>query len=406
VFGQFLMLLYKGTNSYVLALIIFTLVIKLVLFPLSIKGKKSMMQTQALQGKMKQLQAQYGKDKNRYNEEVQKLYEKENVNPMGGCLWSFLPLPILWGVYAVVRRPLFFLYGLTAGQLEAINGVISDMGIELGTKNAAYAEMKVAELFNSNTDFLDACKNVLGDSASKLDHLINFNFLGLNLAETPKLKFWTDGLSWSSIGLFLIPIVVALVSMGSSFVTQRTNSYTRDKNAPMDASTKQMLILMPLMYLWFGFIMPAAMCIYMMTNAIISMLQEMLAARMLRGKYQEMQAKREEEERLEKEAEKRRKAEKIAKRQQEEAEAKERRKKAAAIAAAGGSAVKKESAAVKKDSANNKGAVGIRKYARGRDYDPDRFGGVTPYKDPSEVDEAAIEAALAKKKSGKKGDQE
>jgi YidC/Oxa1 family membrane protein insertase len=190
--------------------------------------------------------------------------------------------------------------------------------------------------------------------------------------------------------------------MGSSFVTQRTNSYTRDKNATMDASTKQMLILMPLMYLWFGFIMPAAMCIYMMTNAIISMLQEMLAARMLRGKYQEMQAKREEEERLEKEAEKRRKAEKIAKRQQEEAEAKERRKKAAAIAAAGGSAVKKESAAVKKDSANNKGAVGIRKYARGRDYDPDRFGGVTPYKDPSEVDEAAIEAALAKKKSGKK----
>lgn len=404
LFGQFLMWLYEFGGSYVLALVLFTLVIKVVMFPLSIKSKKSMMQTQALQGQMQKLQAQYGKDKNRYNEEVTKLYEKEGVNPMGGCLWSLLPLPILFGVYAVVRRPLFFMYGLTVSELETVNGVLSNMGVSFGTNNA-YAEMTVANMFLTDSSFLETVKAALGEAAVKLDTLVNFNFIGINLAETPKLKFWENGWGWDSIGLFLIPILVAVFSIFSSWITQRTNAYTREPNAKMDATNKQMMIMMPIMYVWFGFIMPAGMCIYMMANALLTTVSEVIASRMLRKKYLEMKAKREEQELLEKEEEKRRKAEKIAKKQQEEAEAKERRKKAAAIAAAGGT-VASDKKKQPKDSSNNSGAIGIRKYALGRNYDPNRFGGVTTYKDPSVVDEAAIEAALAKKKNRKNKDEE
>jgi YidC/Oxa1 family membrane protein insertase len=396
VLGQFLMLLYTWTHSYVLAIVIFTILVKTILFPLSLKSKKSMMKTQALQGKMQQLQKQYGKDKERYNQEVQKLYEKEGVNPMGGCLWSLIPLPILWGVYAVVRRPLFFMYNLTSEQVTAVQEAVENVcGTISGS--STYLEMKVANLLNTDSSALEAAKSALGDAADKLSTTINFHFLGINLADTPTLKFWQNGWTWNNIGLFLIPILVAAVSLVSSIVTQKTNAMTReDENKPADASTKSMLIMMPLMYLWFGFIMPAGMCVYMMISVVLQMVQDKVASRVLRSKFAEMRAQQEEKERLEKEEEKRLRAERIEQKKKEEEEAKKKRKKNAAAASA-----KKD-----KGPTTDKGAVGIRRYALGRNYEPDRFGGVTPYKDPTVIiDEAAVEAALAKKK-GKKAAQE
>ena len=102
-FTWLLMFFYNFFNSYGVALILFALVVKLILFPLSLKGKRSMIQMNMLSGKMQKLQKQYGKDQARYNEEVQKLYAKENVNPMGGCLWSMLPLLILLPLYVNFR---------------------------------------------------------------------------------------------------------------------------------------------------------------------------------------------------------------------------------------------------------------------------------------------------------------
>ena len=80
---------YNFFGSYGIALILFAVVVKLILFPFALKGKRSMIQMNMLQGKMQKLQKQYGRDRERYNLEVQKLYEREKVNPMGGCLWSF-----------------------------------------------------------------------------------------------------------------------------------------------------------------------------------------------------------------------------------------------------------------------------------------------------------------------------
>ncbi len=391
LFGRFLMLLYTWTNSYVLAIVIFTVLIKMVLFPLAVKSKKSMMKTQSLQGKQQQLQKQYGKDKERYNQELQKLYEKEGINPMGGCLWSLLPLPILWGVYAVVRRPLFFMYNLTADQVTAVQEAVEKVAGAL-SGNSVYYEMKIANLLSTDSSALEAAKNVLGDAASKLDTTINFNFLGINLSETPTLKFWTNGWTWSSIGLFLIPILVAVVSVVSSLITQKTNAMTQeDEKKPADSTTKSMLIMMPLMYLWFGFIMPAGMCVYMMISVIIQMIQDKVASRMLRSKFAIARAEQEEKERLEREEEKRLRAERIEQRKKEEEEARKRNKRA------GANHSKKD-----KGPTTDKGAVGIRRYALGRNYEPDRYGGVTPYRDPTDIiDEAAIEEALAKKKNKK-----
>ena len=87
-FTWLLTVLYQFFNSYGIALILFALVVKVILFPLSLKGKKGMIQMNMLNGKIQKLQKQYAKDQQRYQQEVQKLYEKEGANPMSGCLRS------------------------------------------------------------------------------------------------------------------------------------------------------------------------------------------------------------------------------------------------------------------------------------------------------------------------------
>ncbi len=391
VFGQFLMWLYTATGSYVLALVIFTLLIKLVLFPFSIKSKRSMMKTQALQSRMQQLQKQYGKDKEKYNQAVTELYTEEGVNPMGGCLWSLLPLPILWGVYAIVRRPLAFMYALTTDQISDVKAAVEGVVGELSS-STVYAEVQVANLLHTNSDALEAAKSALGDAASKIGTTIDYSFAGINLSQTPQLKFWTNGLSWGSIGLFLLPVIMAVVAFVSSSVSQKTNKINQDEkaNSAMDANARSMLLMMPLMYVWFGFIMPASMCIYMLISCLLQMVQEVLASKMLRSKFMEAAAAKEEAERQRKLEERRARQEKIEARQRAEEEARKQRRKIATQ--------KRDETAPKTD----KGAIGIRRYALGRNYEPDRYGGVTPYRNPNDiVDEAALEAALAAKKKKK-----
>ena len=257
VFGTFLLWLYKICGgSYALALIVFTLLTKIILFPLSYKGKKGMMQMNTMQAEMARLQKQYGNNRVKYNEEVQKLYEREGVNPMSGCLWSFLPLPILMALYYVIRRPMLYMMHLTTDQIAAAIKAVEKLGTYTLSGSEIYQEMQVAGLMYGHQDVFSAVQTAVGDGASKLE-IINFNFLGLDLSQIPKLKFWENGVSWASIGLFLIPIIVTVLNVGYSRLSQKTNNFNKNQkgsgNASMDRTNKMMLFIMPLMYLWFGY---------------------------------------------------------------------------------------------------------------------------------------------------------
>ena len=103
-FAWLVRLFYNLTNSYGVALILFTLVIKLIMLPFQMKSKKSMMRMSRVSGQMQELQKRYAKNQAKFQEEMQKLYEEEGVNPMSGCLWSFLPLPILMALHSGAGR--------------------------------------------------------------------------------------------------------------------------------------------------------------------------------------------------------------------------------------------------------------------------------------------------------------
>lgn len=129
---------YSLTGSYGLALILFTLVVKLVILPFQLKGKKSMLRMNRMQGKMKDIQTRYANNKQRQQEEMANLYAQEGVNPMSGCLWSFLPFPILIALYAIIRQPLRYLMGLSMDTITAI----SDAAVKLGYAAAEGARLR------------------------------------------------------------------------------------------------------------------------------------------------------------------------------------------------------------------------------------------------------------------------
>lgn len=361
-FTFMLRLFYNIFNSYGVAIILFSLAIKVILFPLSLKGKKSMIKMNMLSGQQQKLQKQYGKDQARYNEEVQKLYEKEGVNPMGGCLWSMLPLLILFPVYAVVRRPLKYWLGLADTVIQAITAAVTGAGVTL---NAGYPEISIISEFFKNGSVLRTAQAAAPEATL---YGINFSFLGIDLSANPNLKFWEGGISWNSIGLVLIPILCAVTALLSSVIMQRTNQM--DGQSQANQQNKMMMWMSPLMMLWFGFIMPGAMGVYIISNSVFSIAQDLLCGKMLKKDYEQAAEARRLREIEEKEEEKRLRREKAEQKAREAEEARKNRGKKK-------EKEKSEDGVTPEMKAASR--VGIRQYARGRAYDPDRYGGVTPY---------------------------
>lgn len=393
-FGRILLWIYNFCGNYALSLAIFTLLTKLVLFPLSYKGKQNMMQMNSMNAEMQRLQKQYGKDQQRYQQELQKLYEEEQVNPMGGCLWSLLPLPIMMGLYYVIRKPMLYMLCLTEDQISTVKEalVAAQSGILDGV-NQAYEEIRIMSVISQDSSLYQVAANALGDAADKLQ-TINFNFIGVNLGAIPDWKFWGwDSVTWNNIGLFLIPIAVTVLnflysqySMKSSQI-KNGDEKKEEAAAAANQSTKTMMMVMPLMYLWFGYIMPAGMCIYMACNAVFSALQELIFSKFLNKKFAAEEEERKKRLAERREQEKAKKAEIAARRAAEQEE----------LAKKGKKAVKQ---AQKKQLDSGAGAIGVRRYARGRAFEADRYP-TTPYRDPQDVlDEEALERALAKR--GKK----
>ena len=362
-FSLLLKLFCQVFNSYGIALILFTVVVKVILFPLHLKGKKSMIKMNVVNSQLQEIQKRCGNDREKYNQEVQKFYAENNVNPMGGCGWSMIPMLILWPLYAIIRRPLKYMMNLTEAATTAV-------GKALGWADftpVGYNELTLGSMMKAGN--LSAAKDAAaaaGASAAGM-FVINFDFFGIDLSLIPQLKFWEGGLSWGSIGLFLLPVISAALSLVSTLIMQKTNQMSKDQAPPkMNLS---LLLLGPGMSLFIGFGMPAGMCVYWIANSLLMMVQEVICGAMLRKDYEAAQKEMEIQAAKAKEAEKERR--RIA-----------AEKKAAAIAA--GKDPKKAHQKKAKEPGMDLSASreGLRAYARGRAYDPNRYP-ITPYYDPN-----------------------
>ena len=342
-FAWIMRLLYSLTGSYGMALILFTLVVKLVMLPFQLKSKKSMVRMGRLSGKQKELEKKYANNRQKYQEEVQKLYTEAGVNPMGGCLWSLLPLAIIIPLYSIVQEPITALMRLTTESYNEVKTLAESLGYVAATgTNTAYEQINVAQFVTNHWDQFQG----------KFDGLMNidFSFLGLDLTATPWNAIVNFTFTWACIGVVAIPIVSGLLSFLLSKVTTSSNG---QKEQP---GMKSMLIMMPLMSVYIGFILPTALGIYWIGNSVFSILQEATLGKYFNNKIQkeedEREAKREAARQLRMEEAKRQALEQKEKPQKKQPEKKPEKRQ---------------------NPTNEAGRVGERPYARGRSYVENRY---------------------------------
>lgn len=262
VFGYILWFFYEITRNYGIAIVLFTIVLKIITFPLSIKQQKSMAQNARLAGKQKELQAKYGNDKAKLSEEMQKLYAKENVNPMGGCLSMILPLILLMGVYYAVINPLTNTLHLDGNQVREATVMLAQIPGGIGGYNSFYGELEIVKHFAELKNFLP----FTGDPLSSVEFFsTGFNFLGLNLLGTPNSS------PFSSM-LWLIPVLCLVSSLGTQFLTMRIQG----NSANMQGCMKWMMYLMPVISAIFALQVPAAVGFYWIVSTLFSFLQTLV----------------------------------------------------------------------------------------------------------------------------------
>ena len=280
-FGYLLDWLYTFTNNYGLALILFSLIVKLVLLPMSVKSKKSMLKMSRLSPQVKALEAKYGDDKQKYQLAVQQMYKEEGVSMGGGCLWSFIPLIILLPLYYVIREPITYMMHNSRSISEAIVAFIQASGENLGT-NSYYAQLAAAGHIG---DYMEELKSLAVTANANLQAM-NFQFLGIDLAGIPSFRFW-DCEGWSEIGLFLIPVVSAGLQAASMWISQKMNNQVatnadgeQDADAAKAANQTNatMMLMMPLMSLWIGFTLPASLGVYWIANSVLMLVQAVFGA--------------------------------------------------------------------------------------------------------------------------------
>lgn len=273
-FSWLLLNLYEFTANYGLSIILFAIIVKLILLPFQMKSKRSMMRSARLAPLMKELEKKHEGNKQKYQEEVARLYKEEHINPMSGCLWSLIPFPILLALYSVIRQPLTRMMRLSAEQVTTVINKLSDLGVyNIPAKHGAYYEINVADIVHQNFD-------KVADITDKLVNL-DFSFLGMNLGEQPSWNLtqfdWSNSEIWApALGLFLIPIVSALLSYFSMKISTATNPAVGEQQ---QGTMKGMQIMMPLVSLYICFIMPAALGIYWIANSVLAIIQDSILNR-------------------------------------------------------------------------------------------------------------------------------
>ena len=217
----------------------------------------------------------------------------------GGCLWSLVPLLLMFPLYRVVQQPIEYMLHESAEVVQQIIAVVKEGAGQYFTDNSYYDQMIAAPLI---PQFAEKLKDIVSNPATLEG--VNFSFLGIDLAKVPTFNItkW-DAYSWANIGAFLLPVLSAGTQMASMFISQKmNNSLVTDergvqdketaKNSQANQQSKMMMWTMPLMSLWIGFSFPAAICLYWIVQGVVSTVIDVILTKKYRAIYDAEDAER------------------------------------------------------------------------------------------------------------------
>lgn len=288
IFGYLLLFLYNLVNNYGLAIIFFTIIIKLILLPLSIKQQKTMKKSAELQEKMKTIQFKYKNNPDKLNQEVMNLYKTEKMSPFSGCLTAIIQMLLLLSVFYLVRSPITFMEKLPQDNLNTYVQQLKD-----AQKNVSnvYPEIDLIREYNYLKEINPEDENV-----EKLN--IQMNFLGLDLSKIPQQNM-TD------YTVYIIPVLYIL----SSFISIRMTTNRQAKLTKKDENNKEITIdgktgeelndkdknkeegnevdtvmqtnkmmswMMPIMSISIAFIAPLGLALYWLINNVLMIIERIV----------------------------------------------------------------------------------------------------------------------------------
>lgn len=280
--GWIIEISYRFTHNYAIALFIFALVLQIVLFPLGIKQQKNSVKQASLRPKEMAIRKKYAgrNDKptqQKLNEEIMELYQRENFNPMGGCLPMLIQLPILFSLYNVVISPLKYICGFGAETIKNIQLKVYEILQAAGTEGfEAFAEGKTVSQINLITKMRElGLTNFVGENGQAITEsmLPDFTIFGgkLDLSMIPIQHLWSI--------LLLIPALTLVVTYGSTWISRKF-MYNPNPEAQNDISMKIMNLSMPLLSVYISFTVPATIGLYWIFRSILGVLQQLALSKM------------------------------------------------------------------------------------------------------------------------------
>ena len=365
-FAALVRFFYTLTGSYGLAIILFTIVIKLIMLPFQMKSKRNMVRMNRMSGKMQEIRKKYANNQAKANQEIQKMYQEEGVNPMGGCLWTMIPLPILIALYSILRQPITHFMSIKQDVALSLIDKVQAAGLDISTiatikdgvaEFSPYGQIALVKLINEQLP--QAVEGI-----DKWFH-IDFNFIGLDLTRHPWDAVKGFEPTWAIIGLILIPILAGGFQFLMTIMTMKQSA-----QQGATGQTQSMMYMMCLFSVYIAFIMPASLGIYWIAQTVFSMVQEFFMNKFYNKKIEEEERIRYEKiqaERQKRQEEGRKQQEERKKQQAEEHKLSLKEKQKAAQAA------KADKAAKAASGTTEAGRVGNRPYARGRAYKEDRY---------------------------------
>ena len=288
IFGYLLSFMYGIINNYGLAIILFTVIMKIIFIPFSVKQQKTLKKSAKLQEKMKIIQFKYKNNPEKMNQEVMELYKTEKMSPFSGCLTAIIQIILLFSIFYLVRSPLTYMQKIPT---ENINQYVSQLQESGRAVSTAYPEIDIIREYeflkeqNPDDEYIDRAN-------------LEMNFLGLDLSKVPQ-QHLTD------ITVYIIPVLYIL----SSFVSIRLSTSMQEKTQKeakdgvileettgkelvpeekneMDAimqTNKMMSWFMPLMSLSVAIIAPLGLALYWLTNNILMILERLILNKVIKS---------------------------------------------------------------------------------------------------------------------------
>lgn len=267
LFGYVLWFFFDATSNYAIAILLFAVVVNIIMFPIAIKRQKTMAVNARLSVKQRELQKRFGKDKQKYNEELAILYQKEGANPLNGCFSSMvLPLVLWGGIFGAITKPLQNTLHISQDKIISASNLIATIPGVGSTYTSGYEQLQIVKLFSSIKPHLNMFDTQ--ELANIQEYSSGFNLFGIDLLNRP------SGEPFSSM-LWLIPLFCFIASIFSMYFMQKLSGAANQVQGAM----KLMPYMMFLFTAYIAYTIPGAVGLYWIFNTLIGMLQNIILNR-------------------------------------------------------------------------------------------------------------------------------